>query len=153
MVGPASYGLKWPSTVCRLYEVLTGLPPFYCHGDDLQTVERVIRRKIKWSDKYVSGNVRDLIDKLLQVDCNKRFGCLKGGAEDIKRHYYFADVDWAAAAAGGLQPPWAPGPPATDDPWAVAWYRQDEERDSFAPFDPSEGPAVMATHQHLFDDF
>ena len=93
-------GADWWSFGNVLYEILTGLPPFYCQGDDLKTAERAIKRKIIWNDKYVTANARDLIDKLLQVDPCRRFGCLKGATEDIKRHYYFSDIDWADAAAG-----------------------------------------------------
>eukprot|EP01051_Picozoa_sp_SAG22_P014415 SAG22_NODE_1747_length_3665_cov_2.556085_3_plen_112_part_00 len=96
----------------------------------------------------------------MQIDPTRRFGCLKAGADDVKQHYYFAEVDWASAAAGGLTPPWRPADddrtpldPA-DDPWGVAWYRQDEEKDQFAPFDPAGGEELtMLTHQALFKDF
>lgn len=74
----------------------------------------------------------------------------KGGAEDVKQHYYFSEVDWSVAAAGGLKPTWLPDPPGEDDPWGMGWFRQDEERDSFAAFSPQDGPEVLATQQHLF---
>lgn len=34
-----------------LFEMLTGLPPFYTPGDDIKTVEKIMKRKIAWPDK------------------------------------------------------------------------------------------------------
>ena len=40
-----------------LYEMLTGLPPFYTPGDDMKTVEKIMKRSIRWPDK-IDGNAR-----------------------------------------------------------------------------------------------
>ena len=37
-----------------------------------------------------------LIARLLQTERSKRIGCLKNGAEDIKRHKWFKGFDWQA---------------------------------------------------------
>ena len=39
------------------------------------------------------------------MDTTKRLGCLPGGAADVRAHCWFRSVDWAAAAAGQLVPP------------------------------------------------
>jgi hypothetical protein len=36
--------------------------------------------------RFVDRNAKNLIKKLLTADLTKRYGCLKGGADDIKKH-------------------------------------------------------------------
>ena len=74
-----------------IFEMLSGLPPFYCRDNDLGTVNKILHREIDWPRK-LDGNARDLIEKLLCVDVSHRFGCMAAGAEDIKRHYWFDQV-------------------------------------------------------------
>ena len=50
----------------------------------------------------------------MQPDVERRLGCGPGGAQEIKDHPYFEDVDWPALEAGTLRPPYAP--PASGDP-------------------------------------
>lgn len=45
--------------------------------------------------RHFDSKSKDLIKKLLVADRTKRIGCLKGGAEDIKRHKFFSKMDWA----------------------------------------------------------
>jgi cGMP-dependent protein kinase len=146
-------GADWWSLGNVLFELLTGLPAFYCDGDDLRTVQRILKRKLAWPEKLVFGNARDLIDNLLQVDTTKRLGCLAGGAEDVKQHYWFQGLAWAAVTAKQIEPPWVPAAAEAGDEWAVAWYRQDGERDAFAAFDAEEAPELPMTQQALFAGF
>ena len=37
-----------------------------CQNDDIETVEKIMNRKIKWPDS-MDGNAKDLIDRLVQV--------------------------------------------------------------------------------------
>ena len=53
----------WWSLGNVCFELLTGLPPFYCQNDDIETVEKIMNRKIKWPDS-MDGNAKDLIDRL-----------------------------------------------------------------------------------------
>ena len=50
----------------------------------------------------------DLVRKLLVADRTKRYGCLKGGSADIKRHPFFASFDFYALCTGELKPPIEP---------------------------------------------
>ena len=53
-------------------------PPFYCQNDDIETVEKIMNRKIKWPDS-MDGNAKDLIDRLVQV--RHRFDTCCGSSE------------------------------------------------------------------------
>ncbi len=45
---------------------------------------------------HFSGDLKDLLRNLLQVDLTKRYGNLKNGVNDIKGHKWFASTDWIA---------------------------------------------------------
>ena len=40
--------------------------------------------------------MKDIIRNLLQTDLSKRYGNLKNGVNDIKKHRWFSGVDWIA---------------------------------------------------------
>ncbi len=45
---------------------------------------------------HFSGDLKDLLRNLLQVDLTKRYGNLKNGVNDIKGHKWFVTTDWIA---------------------------------------------------------
>ena len=49
-----------------------------------------------------------MIKKLLTADLTKRYGCLKGAAEDIKKHKWFSSLDFTALYNRALTPPIVP---------------------------------------------
>ena len=51
---------------------------------------------------------RELIAGFLDQNISKRLGCLRGGAEDIKRMDWFRGVDWGIVTQKRIQPPWIP---------------------------------------------
>jgi protein kinase A len=42
------------------------------------------------------------------ADLSKRFGNLKSGAEDIKKHKWFSDIDWVKLVNLEITPPYVP---------------------------------------------
>eukprot|EP01116_Phalansterium_solitarium_P015307 TRINITY_DN3369_c1_g1_i4.p1 TRINITY_DN3369_c1_g1~~TRINITY_DN3369_c1_g1_i4.p1 ORF type:complete len:454 (+),score=160.49 TRINITY_DN3369_c1_g1_i4:590-1951(+) len=92
-----------------IYEMLCGYPPFM--GDPREaggrtTFERILSDEVDIPD-HVVPEARDLMLKLLQKNKATRLGCgPKGqGAEDVKRHPWFADINFQA-----LEERRAPGP-------------------------------------------
>lgn len=43
---------------------------------------------------HFSSDLRDLLEHVLQGDTSSRFGNLKNGAEDIKKHKWFTGTNW-----------------------------------------------------------
>ena len=89
-----------------IYEMVHGKTPFFAElQQDLY--ENIVARKFTMP-KHFSKALRQLVDKLLAVDPAKRLGCLKGGAEDVKRNRWFKKLDWNEAFQRKLEPPWMP---------------------------------------------
>lgn len=58
--------------------------------------------------RHFDRNAKSLIKKLLVADLTKRYGCLKGGADDIKKHKWFSGFDWEALLQRQLPAPIVP---------------------------------------------
>jgi hypothetical protein len=52
--------------------------------------------------------LKDLIRRLLTADRSKRLGCLRGGADDIKAHRWFARTNWDAVYKCAIPAPFLP---------------------------------------------
>lgn len=78
-----------------MYELLYGCPPF---NDDTpeKVFDNIISRRIHWpendEDLEVSDEARDLMERLMCTNPNDRIGAR--GADEIKRHPFFADINW-----------------------------------------------------------
>jgi len=75
------------------YEMLTGLPPYYSNSKD-QLFQNILQKEffIDKSKFSISDSCVDLLKKLLARDPTERIG--NCGAHEIKKHPFFADVDW-----------------------------------------------------------
>ncbi|RHY27415.1 hypothetical protein DYB32_006791 [Aphanomyces invadans] len=58
--------------------------------------------------EYVSEDVRDFINKLLDVNASSRMGCTARGFLDIMEHPYFKDLDWERLMVKHVQPEFTP---------------------------------------------
>ena len=44
--------------------------------------------------KKFSSNLADICKKLINIDVNKRLGCLSGKSNDIRNHRWFDLIEW-----------------------------------------------------------
>ncbi len=58
--------------------------------------------------RFFDRNVKNLVKKLLTADLTKRYGCLKNGAEDIKKHKWLSSIDYNALYSRTLTAPITP---------------------------------------------
>jgi serine/threonine-protein kinase RIM15 len=88
----SSFG-QWALGVI-MYEFLYGCPPFNDETPE-KVFDNIISRRIYWpeDDDDVSSVARDLMEKLMCTDPARRLGAQ--GAQEIKMHPFFADVDWS----------------------------------------------------------
>lgn len=98
--------VDWWAIGILIYEMLAGYPPFY-DENPFGIYQKILVGKIDFP-KHMDSKAKDLIKKLLVADRTKRLGCMRNGAEDIKKHKYFSKVDWAAVFEERLVPPYAP---------------------------------------------
>jgi serine/threonine protein kinase len=59
--------------------------------------------------------VEDLIKRLLNKNPIQRLGNLKDGARDVKRHSFFAELNWEDLRARRFPPPYVPNVKSSDD--------------------------------------
>uniref|UniRef100_A0A1B6MNN8 cAMP-dependent protein kinase n=1 Tax=Graphocephala atropunctata TaxID=36148 RepID=A0A1B6MNN8_9HEMI len=98
--------VDWWSLGVLVFEMNCGHPPFVSH-DQMKKFAKIMKRKYMVPRAF-SKELKDLIDKLLQVDVTKRFGNLKKGVEDIKRHAWFKQIDWMELLNRRVTSPYVP---------------------------------------------
>jgi hypothetical protein len=59
------------------------------------TTQKILAGRVDFSSTFDLRG-KDLVKKLLQADLSRRLGCLRNGAEDIKRQKWFQGLDWDA---------------------------------------------------------
>ncbi|EQC35648.1 AGC protein kinase [Saprolegnia diclina VS20] len=96
--------VDWWALGMVLYEMLTGLPPWYTRNRQ-KLFERVRNAPLTFPD-YVSAPAQSLIAGLLNRNPNERLG--NKSAKDIQVHPFFAAINWDALYARELPPPFNP---------------------------------------------
>lgn len=78
-----------------MYELLYGCPPFNDETPE-KVFDNIISRRIHWpendEDLEISAEARDLMERLMCTNPATRLGAR--GTDEIKRHPFFASVDW-----------------------------------------------------------
>lgn len=134
--------VDWWALGILIFEMLAGYPPFY-DENPFGIYQKVLAGKIEFP-RHFDVKVKDLIKRLLTPDRAKRFGCLKAGAEDIKKHKWYKGVDWVQMLARTLAPPMIPPVKAADDTSMFDRYPESTE---------ASAPSISGTDQTLFECF
>lgn len=97
--------VDWWTLGVLLYEMLTGLPPFYDENTN-EMYRKILQDPLKFPEE-VGSDARSLLTQLLNRDPARRLGV--NGAQEIKDHPFFAKhIDWKRLLAKKIQPPFKP---------------------------------------------
>ncbi|GJJ13083.1 hypothetical protein Clacol_007333 [Clathrus columnatus] len=96
--------VDWWTLGVLLYEMMTGLPPFY--DENVNTMyQRILSDPLQFSTE-IPEDAKSVMTGLLNRDPSRRLGV--NGAEEIKRHPFFKSIDWNKLLAKKIQPPFKP---------------------------------------------
>jgi serum/glucocorticoid-regulated kinase 2 len=98
--------VDWWTVGCIIYELLTGLPPYYT-SDREELFDRIKLSSVKYPSNF-STSVKDLLTGLFQKDPEKRLGSGPDGGKAIRNHPWFASVDWEGLLRKEVKGPFLP---------------------------------------------
>ncbi|TPX75542.1 hypothetical protein CcCBS67573_g03186 [Chytriomyces confervae] len=99
--------VDWWSFGVLIYVMLMGKYPY--HGEDENDILNcIMENKIDEFPSNMPKETSSLLQGLLTVDPKRRLGGGRLGANEIKRHPYFAGVDWDAFEQRKINPTWRP---------------------------------------------
>merc|ERR1712187_912275 len=84
--------VDWWSFGTLLFEMMTGLPPFYNQNLNVM-YEKILHYPIPMP-KYLSKEARSLFLALLERDPSRRLGSSKENADEIKTHIFYRGLDF-----------------------------------------------------------
>ena len=94
--------------------------------------------------QWVNSDAADVIARLLEKDPTKRIACGIEGADEIKRHAWFRDIDWDRLIERKVTPPFVPKIKTARDT-----SNFDEEfTNEMAQETPMETSALIKMHQN-----
>lgn len=94
----------WWSLGALIYEMLSGAPPFYSK-DKQKMLEDRLKKPIVMRD-YFTPEAVDLLNGLMAINPKVRLG--RNGAQEIKSHPFFKELDWDALYAKKIPMPFRP---------------------------------------------
>ncbi|KAK3702286.1 Serine/threonine-protein kinase [Vermiconidia calcicola] len=136
--------VDWWTLGVLLYEMLTGLPPFYDENTN-EMYRKILAEPLHFpGPEIVPPAARDLLTRLLDRDATRRLGT--NGASEIKAHPFFHSIDWRKLLDRKYEPSFKP---SVLDERDTANF--DKEFTSEAPTDSYvEGPMLSQTMQQQF---
>ncbi|CAD6571770.1 MAG: hypothetical protein TREMPRED_000366 [Tremellales sp. Tagirdzhanova-0007] len=138
--------VDWWTLGVLLYEMLTGLPPFYDENTN-EMYRKILSDPLRFPDE-VSGEARSLLAALLDRDPARRLGVR--GAQDIKNHPFFSrHIDFKKLWQKATPPPFKPAVTS-----AIDTSNFDEEFTSEVPLDSVVDDSHLSqTVQQQFEGF
>ncbi|XP_058118649.1 cAMP-dependent protein kinase catalytic subunit PRKX [Anopheles ziemanni] len=137
--------VDWWALGVLIYEMVVGYPPFY-DDNPFGIYEKILSGKIEWS-RHVDPIAKDLVKKLLVLDRTKRLGNMKNGAEDVKRHRWFKQLDWNVVIRKQLKPPIVP---------TYVFNSKEDDTSNFDDYPETDWKSVRSLDKiemQLFEDF
>ncbi|KAA6414898.1 MAG: AGC AKT kinase [Lasallia pustulata] len=136
--------VDWWTLGVLLYEMLTGLPPYYDENTN-EMYRKILSEPLHFpGPEIVPPAAKDLLTQLLDRRPERRLGA--NGASEIKAHQFFHSIDWRKLLQRKYEPTFKPN--VTD---ALDTANFDREFTSEAPTDSYvDGPMLSQTMQQQF---
>ncbi|KNC52144.1 AGC protein kinase [Thecamonas trahens ATCC 50062] len=106
-------GVDWWSLGTLMYEMLTGLPPFYSQNVNVM-YQKILGGTLTFPD-IISADAREVLEGMLNRDPDARLGSGPSGFEDVKKQVFFADLDWDRVLTRAYEPEFVPKVVGDDD--------------------------------------
>lgn len=138
--------VDWWTLGVLLYEMMTGLPPFYDENTN-EMYRKILQDELRFPDD-ISDDAQSLLRGLLTRDPEERLG--SNGSADIKNHPFFAKhIDWRLLLQKKVQPPFKP---SVENAYDTTNF--DEEFTSEAPLESLvDESQISKTMQEQFAGF
>jgi len=104
--------VDWWTLGVLLYEMLTGLPPFYDENTN-EMYRKILQDPLQFpGPEIVPAAAKDLLQRLLDRNPDRRLGA--NGAAEIKAHHFFANIDWRKLLQRKYEPSFKPNVVSTN---------------------------------------
>uniref|UniRef100_A0AAY4ABV5 non-specific serine/threonine protein kinase n=1 Tax=Denticeps clupeoides TaxID=299321 RepID=A0AAY4ABV5_9TELE len=140
-----SHSADWWSFGVLMFEMITGSLPF--QGKDRKETMGLILKARLGMPQFLSAEAQSLLRALFKRNPVNRLGSGPDGAEEIKRHSFFCNIDWNKLFRREINPPFKPAVARPDDTFYF-----DSEFTSRTPKDSPGVPPSASAHQ-LFRGF
>ncbi|KAK4291163.1 hypothetical protein Pmani_035989 [Petrolisthes manimaculis] len=135
----------WWSFGVLLFEMLTGSLPFQ-GANRKDTMTMILKAKLGMPP-YLSPEAQSLLRALFKRNPANRLGAGPKGVEDLKKHPFFACIDWTKLYSKDIEPPFKPAVAKADDTFYF-----DQEFTTRTPRDSPGVPPSANAHQ-MFKGF
>uniref|UniRef100_A0A8B9JW36 non-specific serine/threonine protein kinase n=1 Tax=Astyanax mexicanus TaxID=7994 RepID=A0A8B9JW36_ASTMX len=140
-----THSADWWSYGVLMFEMLTGTLPFQ-GKDRKETMTMILKAKLGMP-QFLSAEAQSLLRNLFKRNPSNRLGAGPDGVEEIKRHQFYASIDWNKLFRREIHPPFKPASGRPDDTFYF-----DPEFTAKTPKDSPGVPPSANAHQ-LFRGF
>lgn len=136
----------WFSFGCMLFKLLKGHSPFRQHKTkDKHEIDKMTMTMAIDLPDSMDGEVKNLLEGLLARDVDKRTGCMGRGADEVKEHPFFKEIDWKQVYLLKYPPPLVPprGEVNAADAFDIGNFDEDD----------TKGIKLSEADQEIYKDF
>jgi beta-adrenergic-receptor kinase len=136
----------WFSFGCMIFKLIKGHSPFRQHKTkDKHEIDKMTMTMAIDLPDSMDNEVKNLLEGLLARDVDKRTGCMGRGADEVKEHPFFKDVDWKQVYLLKCPPPLVPprGEVNAADAFDIGNFDEDD----------TKGIKMSEADQEIYKDF